>query len=192
MIFRETKIKGVYLIDLEKKEDLRGFNARNWCQREFAAQGLVSTIVQGNVLFNRKKGTLRGMHYQAPPHAESKVFRCVRGAIFDVVIDLRPDSPTFEQWVGVELRACDYRMLYIPENCAQGFITLEDDTELLYLVSAFYAPESERGVRFDDPAFSIRWPLPVEVISEKDQRWAPYAAQKLASSTEAPPEFKLR
>jgi dTDP-4-dehydrorhamnose 3,5-epimerase len=175
VVFTETKLKGAYTIDIEKLEDLRGFNARALCQKEFAARGLTSQFVQANILFNRKKGTLRGFHYQTPPCAETKLFRCIRGAVFDIIIDLRPGSPTYKNWVGIELTAENYRMLYIPGNCAQGFITLTDDTELFYQVSEFYSPGHERGIRYNDPAFVIPWPIPVEVISAKDQNWPDYA-----------------
>ena len=174
MIFTDTNLKGAYTIDIEKLADDRGFNARAVCQNEFSAQGLISKFVQANILFNRKKGTLRGFHYQIPPCAETKLFRCIRGAVFDVIIDLRPDSPTYKRWFGVELSADNYKMLYLPGNFAQGFITLADDTELFYQVSEFYSPGHERGIRYDDPAFSVVWPIPVEVISTKDESWPPY------------------
>jgi dTDP-4-dehydrorhamnose 3,5-epimerase len=171
VIFIETKLRGAYVIDIEKLEDDRGFNARAVCQKEFAAHGLISHFVQANILYNRKKGTLRGFHYQIPPHAETKLFRCVRGAVFDVIIDLRPDSPTYKKWFGVELSADNHRMLYLPGRFAQGFITLADDTELFYQVSEFYSPDHERGIRYDDPAFGVAWPIAVEVISNKDRHW---------------------
>jgi dTDP-4-dehydrorhamnose 3,5-epimerase len=174
MRFVETPLAGAYLIELERRDDDRGFNARAWCEREFGEQGLNPRLVQANVIFNRRKGTLRGMHYQVPPHAESKLFRVTRGAIHDVIIDLREDSPTYEQSAGFELRADSYRMLYVPERFAQGFQTLEDDTELTYQVSEFYAPEFERGIRHDDPAFGLDWPLPVAAISPKDRSWPDY------------------
>ncbi|MGH7830532.1 MAG: dTDP-4-dehydrorhamnose 3,5-epimerase [Candidatus Binatia bacterium] len=171
MIFTETKLRGAYIIEIEKLEDHRGFNARALCQREFEAHGLVSRFVQANVLFNKRKGTLRGMHYQIPPSAQTKVFWCIHGAIYDVIIDLRPDSPTYKSWLSVELTANNYKMLYVPGNFAQGFMTLEDQTKLFYQASEFYSPEYERGISHDDPAFGIRWPLPVEVISTKDRNW---------------------
>lgn len=180
MVFHETGLAGAYVIELERRQDERGFNARTWCEREFQEHGLTRRAVQANVIFNRKKGTLRGMHYQAAPHAESKLFRCTRGAIYDVIIDLREDSPTFREWTAVELTAESYRMLYVPENFAQGFQTLEDGTELTYQVSASYAPEYERGIRYDDPAFGIKWPLEVTVISQKDMSWPPYEATDAA------------
>lgn len=174
MIFEETRLQGAYVIAMEKVEDKRGFNARAWCQREFAERGLVSHFVQTNVIFNKAKGTLRGVHYQIAPCEEAKVFRCSRGAIYDVLIDFRPGSPTYRQWVGIELRAADYTMLYVPGGVAKGFITLEDDVEITYQVSQFYCPEHERGVRYDDPAFGIKWPVDVRVISDKDKGWPDY------------------
>jgi dTDP-4-dehydrorhamnose 3,5-epimerase len=174
MRFIETALPGAYVIELERREDDRGFNARTWCEREFREHGLATGPVQANVIFNRRRGTLRGMHYQVPPHAESKLFRVTRGAVHDVIIDLRPDSPTYEQRAAFELTADSYRMLYVPERFAQGFQTLADDTELVYQVSAFYAPEFERGIRHDDPAFGIEWPLAVDVISQKDRSWPDY------------------
>ena len=175
MIFRETTLKGAFVIEMEKFEDKRGFFARAWCQKEVEANGLVSRVVQTNISFNKKRGTLRGMHYQVAPYEQVKLVRCTAGAIYDVIIDLRPDSPTFRKWTGVELTAENYTMLYVPENVAHGFQTLEDNTEVTYQVSQFYSPESERGVRYDDPVFQVEWPLPVEVISEKDIAW-PYCS----------------
>ncbi len=174
MIFEETKLPGACIIDIEKREDARGFFARGWCQREFAAQGPASNIVQANISYNKWKGTLRGMHWQMAPAAETKLVRCTRGAIYDVIVDLRPGSPTYKQWIGVELTARNYRMLYVPEHFAHGFQTVEDDTEVTYQVSQFYTPEVERGARYNDPAFGIIWPLPVMVISDKDGNWPDY------------------
>lgn len=171
MIFQATELPGAYILELERREDERGFFARTWCQAEFAAQGLVSKLVQANMSFNHTAGTLRGMHYQHAPHAETKLVRCLRGAIYDVIIDLRPESPTYMQWVGVELTADNGRMLYVPEGFAHGFQTLEDRTEVAYQVSAFYTPAAEGGARYDDPRFGIRWPRPVAVISDKDRAW---------------------
>jgi len=173
MIFRETPLKGAFIIDIERIEDKRGFFAEAWCQKEFEANGLVSRMVRTNISFNRKRGTLRGMHYQVPPYEEIKLVRCTRGAIYDVIIDLRPDSPTYKKWTGVELTAENYRMLYVPESFAHGFLTLEDTAEITYQISQFYSPESARGVRYDDPVFGIEWPLQVEVISDQDLGW-PY------------------
>ena len=175
MIFRETTLKGAFVIEVEKFEDKRGFFARAWCQREVEANGLISCVTQTNISFNKKRGTLRGMHYQVAPYEQIKLVRCTRGVIYDVIIDLRPDSPTFRKWAGEELTAENYTMLYVPENFAHGFQTLEDNTEVTYQVSQFYSPESERGVRYDDPVFQVEWPLPVEVISEKDIAW-PYCS----------------
>jgi dTDP-4-dehydrorhamnose 3,5-epimerase len=171
MIFHETKLKGAYIIDPEKREDERGFFARSWCQREFEQHGLVSEAVQANISFNRKKGTLRGMHYQAAPHEETKLVRCTRGAIYDVIIDVREDSPTYRDWIGVELTAGNYRMLYVPKGFAHGFQTLADDAEVVYQVTQFYTPGAERGIRWDDPAIRIDWPLAVQSISDKDANW---------------------
>lgn len=173
MIFRETKLKGAFIIDVEPSTDERGFFARTWCQREFAVHGLKSRFVQCNISYNKKKGTLRGMHYQIAPHAEAKVVRCTRGAIYDVIIDLRPDSPTFKQWLAVELTADNRRMLYIPEEFAHGFQTLEDDTEVFYQMSEFYHPECARGVRWDDEAFGIEWQGEISIISENDRSYQP-------------------
>jgi dTDP-4-dehydrorhamnose 3,5-epimerase len=172
--FIETPLKGAYVIGIEKTEDDRGFNARALCQKEFTAHGLVSRFVQANILYNRKKGTLRGFHYQVPPCVETKLFRCVRGAVFDVIIDLRPESPSYKKWFGAELSAWNYKMLYVPGNFAQGFVTLTDDTELFYQVSEFYSPGHERGIRYNDPAFDVSWPVSVEIISNKDNSWLSY------------------
>jgi dTDP-4-dehydrorhamnose 3,5-epimerase len=176
MIFTETRLAGAYVIDPQLLQDDRGFFARSWCQREFEAHGLTPRVVQANLSYNKRKGTLRGMHYQLPPHAEAKLVRCTRGAILDVIADLRPGSATAGQWIGVELTAENHRMLYVPEGFAHGFQTLADDTEVTYQVSEFYTPGAERGVRYDDPALGITWPLPVSVISEKDRSWPAYAA----------------
>jgi len=176
MIFRELELERAYVIDLEPREDERGFNARSWCRREFEEHGIPVDIAQANVIYNRHLGTLRGMHRQAPPHAESKLFRCTRGAVFDAIVDLRPGSRTYGRWTGVELRAEDYRMLFVPEQFGQGFITLADDTELTYQVSEFYEPGHELGFRYDDRAFAIEWPIEVAVISEKDRSWPPFEA----------------
>jgi dTDP-4-dehydrorhamnose 3,5-epimerase len=171
MIFRETKLQGVFEIHLEPKSDARGFFARAWCQKEFESKVLNPRLVQCSISFNSRKGTLRGMHYQAQPYAETKVVRCTKGAIFDVVIDLRPDSPTYKEWVSVALTATNRHMLYVPEGCAHGFLTLDDESEIFYQMSEFYNPESARGVRWNDPAFQIAWPEKVEVISERDQSY---------------------
>jgi dTDP-4-dehydrorhamnose 3,5-epimerase len=171
MNFTETKLQGAYLVDIEKLEDERGFFARAWCRTEFESAGLNSRAVQANVSYNHSRGTLRGMHYQIAPYQETKLIRCTRGAIYDVIIDLRTGSPTYKQWIGVELTADNYRMLFVPEDFAHGFQTLQDNTEIAYQVTQFYTPGSEKGIRWNDPAFGIRWPLEVEVISEKDRTW---------------------
>lgn len=169
MKFTETKLKGAYIIEPELITDERGFFARSWCQKEFTERGLNPNLVQCNISFNLKKGTLRGMHYQAKPHEEAKLVRCTRGAIYDVIIDIRPDSPTFKQWVAVELTAENHKMLYIPEGMAHGFQTLVDNTEVFYQMSEFYDPELARGVCWDDPKFQIIWPeVDERVISDKD------------------------
>ena len=178
MIFTETKLPGAYLIDIKKLEDSRGFFARGWCQKEFKEHGLVPRIVQANISYNVRKGTLRGMHYQIAPYGETKLIRCVRGALYDVIIDLRTDSPTYMQWLGVELSAENYQMLYVPEGFGHGFQTLVDNTEATYQVSQFYTPGAEGGIRYNDPAFGIEWPLDVKVISDKDKSWADYEEDK--------------
>lgn len=169
MIFRELELAGAFLIEPERHEDERGFFARTFCRREFEAHGLDPFVAQANLSYNRARGTLRGMHYQAPPSEEAKTVRCVRGAIHDVIVDLRPDSATFARHAAVELSAADRRALYVPPGFAHGFQTLEPETEVSYLMSAFYAPEHGRGFRHDDPEIGIRWPLPVSVISAKDR-----------------------
>ena len=168
MHFLTTEIEGIFLIEPERRADERGFFARTWCEREFRQQGLPSHFVQCSVSYNHLRGTLRGMHYQRAPYGEYKVVRCNRGAIFDVAIDLRSDSPTHCRWVGFELNEENGRMLYIPEGCAHGFITLVDRTELYYQISEFYHPESVAGVRWDDPAFGIQWPIKPAIISPRD------------------------
>jgi dTDP-4-dehydrorhamnose 3,5-epimerase len=171
MVFAETKLKGAFIIKPERLEDGRGFFARAWCQREFEVHGLDSRLAQCNISFNRRKGTLRGMHYQAVPCEEAKLVRCTMGAIYDVILDLRPDSPTFKRWVPVELTADNHCMLYIPKGLAHGFQTLVDNTEVFYQMSEFYQPTSARGVRWDDPAFEIEWPLPDPIMSDKDRSY---------------------
>ncbi len=168
MIFKETKLPGAYLVEPQRHEDDRGFFARTWCVEEFKQHGLNPNLVQCNVSFNKKKGTLRGMHYQAAPHEEVKLVRCTRGALYDVIIDLRRDSTTFKQWFGVQLTAENRKALYIPEGFAHGFQTLEDETEVFYQMSEFYHSESARGLRYDDPAFGIEWAAPEITVSEKD------------------------
>ncbi len=183
MLFKETKLKGAYLIELEPILDERGFFARSFCQKEFKLHGINMDIAQGNVSYNKEKGTLRGMHYQTAPHEEAKLVSCLRGAIYDVIIDLRPDSLTYGKWTGVELTAhrsplaAHYRMLYIPKGFAHGFLTLEDDTEIFYLMSEFYAPGYGRGFRWDDPTFGIHWPDKIVVVSDQDRRYPDFTGQ---------------
>jgi len=171
MIFTKTSVAGAYLIDVKRIGDDRGFFGRLWCEKEMAEMGLVSRIRQSNIGVSTRAGTLRGLHYQRAPHQEVKIIRCPRGAIYDVIVDLRPESPTFKRWFATELNAENSRMLYVPEGCATGYQTLVDDTEICYHTSEFYHPESATGVRFDDPAFGIEWPLPVSAISDNDVDW---------------------
>ena len=171
MVFNPTPLQGLYLIDLEKRGDDRGFFARAFCEKEFAAQGLVTRFVQVNNSLSAQKGTLRGMHYQLAPRAETKLVRCIRGALYDVVLDLRPSSPTFGRHFGAELTSENRRMMYVPKGFAHGFLTLTPDTEALYFVDEFYAPEQERGVRWNDPKFNIVWPTLPAVLSDKDRNW---------------------
>ena len=171
MQFTKTKLRGAYVIDLERREDSRGFFARAFCQKEFAAQGLKPLIAQTNVAHNFKKGTLRGMHFQFPPAAETKLVRCTRGAILDIIVDLRPESPTYLQHITVELSEENGRALYVPERFAHGYQTLRDNTETSYQVGEFYAPDHESGLMHDDPRLGLQWPLPVAVISDKDQKF---------------------
>lgn len=158
MIFNETAVCGVFVLELEKKHDERGYFARSWCRAEFEEHGLDSNLVQCNVSFNHRKGTLRGIHYQVHPHGESKLMRCTRGRLFDVALDLRPGSPTFLKWTGVELSPDNGKLFFIPKGCAHGFQTLEEGTEIFYQMSDLYVPEAARGVRWNDPLFGIRWP----------------------------------
>ena len=169
MIFTETKLRGAYIVDLERREDERGFFARSWCADEFEKQGLNPHLYQCNVSFNKKRGTLRGMHYQAAPFPEAKLVRCTMGAIYDVIIDLRSDSPTFKQWISAELSAENRWALYVPEGFAHGFQTLMDNTEVFYQMSEFFHPECARGVRWDDVAFEVTWQQPIVNISQRDQ-----------------------
>jgi dTDP-4-dehydrorhamnose 3,5-epimerase len=172
MKFSQTEIPAVYIVGLEKREDERGFFARGWCQKEFDQQGLPTGVVQANISYNRHKHTLRGFHYQVSPSEEDKLLRCTRGAVYDVVLDLRPESPTYKRHVSVVLSGANYLMILVPKGCANAFLTLEDDTEVSYLVSEFYAPPAERGVRWNDPTFAISWPvIEPAVISEKDRSW---------------------
>jgi dTDP-4-dehydrorhamnose 3,5-epimerase len=174
MTFHETKLPGVFEIHLEPNGDDRGFFARSWCRREFERHGLNSVTAQCNVSFNEKRGTLRGMHYQAEPHPEAKLVRCTHGAIYDVVVDLRRDSSTFKKWIGAVLTAANRHMIYVPEGCGHGFLTLDDRTEVFYQMSEFYYPELSRGVRWNDPAFAIGWPAQAEVISDRDRTYADF------------------
>jgi dTDP-4-dehydrorhamnose 3,5-epimerase len=176
VIFTESTIRGAYVVDIDRIEDDRGFFARAWCRREFEAAGLNPDLVQINLARSHTRGTLRGMHYQDAPHSEAKLARCTRGAVYDVIVDLRPDSSTFRRWLGVELTDENHRMLYVPEGVAHGYQTLTDDAELCYQTSREYAPESAGGVRYDDPAFTIEWPIPVSVISEADRTWPDFGA----------------
>ncbi len=172
MEFKETKLKGAYIIDLELKQDHRGFFARTFCAQEFAAYNLKPAVAQCNLSFNYSKGTLRGMHYQLPPATETKFIRCTKGAIYDVIVDLRPGSETYLQHIGVELTEENRRALYVPEMFAHGYQALADETEVIYQVSEFYTPNTERGLRYDDPSLEIEWPLPISEISEKDTNWS--------------------
>lgn len=171
MTFQETKLRGVFYIQVERKPDDRGFFARAWCHKEFQEQGLNANLVQCSLSFNARQGTLRGMHYQAEPYPETKLVRCTMGAIYDVVVDLRPGSPTYKQWIGAALTAANRDMLYIPAGCGHGFLTLEDESEVFYQMSEFYHPDLSCGVRWNDPAFQIAWPGEVKVISERDRTY---------------------
>jgi dTDP-4-dehydrorhamnose 3,5-epimerase len=171
MHFTRIKVAGAFLIEPEPIADERGFFARTWCREEFAANGLNPDLAQANISFNHRKGTLRGMHYQQPPHQEAKLVRCTRGAVFDVAVDLRPGSPTYRAWFGAELTDANRAMLYVPEGCGHGFLTLADDTEVAYQMSAPYAAAAARGVRWDDPAFGIEWPEEILVINERDRTY---------------------
>ena len=179
MNFTPLAVAGAYRVDIEPHADERGFFARAFCAREFAEQGLCGSFVQANISRNARAGTLRGLHFQRPPHAEVKLVRCTRGALFDVVVDLRRESPSYGRWAGVELSADNHRALYVPQGCAHGFQTLVEDTEAYYLVSAFYAPEAEGGLSWRDPEVGIDWPLPPTVISPKDAAWPPLQDIKL-------------
>jgi len=171
MLFTETQLKGAFIIDLESRQDTRGFFARTFCANEFSTHGLKPTVAQCNLSFNYKRGTLRGMHYQVAPATETKLIRCTQGAIYDVIIDMRPDSPTYLSHIGVELTAENRRALYVPEMFAHGYQALTDEAEVVYQVGEFYTPGYERGLRYNDSSFGIEWPLPVSEISEKDAAW---------------------
>jgi dTDP-4-dehydrorhamnose 3,5-epimerase len=174
MIFKGTDIDGVWVIEPERHDDERGFFARTWEPEEFTERGLNSDLAQCSISYNRARGTLRGLHYQAAPHEEAKLVRCTAGAIFDVAVDLRPDAPTFRDWFGVELSAENRLALFVPEGCAHGFLTLADDSEVHYQISQAYVPDAGRGVRWDDPAFAIQWPSEVVVINERDKSYADF------------------
>jgi dTDP-4-dehydrorhamnose 3,5-epimerase len=177
MIFKETKLHGLYIIEPERFEDQRGFLAPSFSQREFEERGLTGCFVENNISYNHRRGTLRGLHYQAAPYGQAKLVRCTRGAIFDVAVDLRPNSPTFRKWVGLELSAQNRLMMYLPGDLAHGFQTIEDDTEVFYQVSTFYQPEANMGWRWNDPAFSIEWPLPDDcVINKRDATYPDFNA----------------
>lgn len=178
MIFSETKLPGAFEIELERKVDDRGFFARTWCAREFAEHGLATVLAQCSVSFNRRQGTLRGMHWQVAPYEEAKLVRCTSGSIYDVILDLRPASSTYLQHVGVELTAERGNMLYVPEGFAHGFLTLEPATEVFYQMSQFYEPRAARGLRYDDPMFGIVWPAPVTTITERDATYPDFTAHR--------------
>jgi dTDP-4-dehydrorhamnose 3,5-epimerase len=178
MIFTETKLKGAFVLDIEKREDSRGFFGRVFCQNEMKAHGLNPTIAQANAAFNIKKGTVRGMHFQFPPAAETKLVRCTRGAILDIIVDLRPESPTYLQHIAVELNEDNYRALYVPERFGHGYQALRDNTETSYQVGEFYTPGTEGGLLYNDPKLGLEWPLPVSVISDKDKAWKPLSEQE--------------
>ena len=181
MIFTKTALSGATIVEMERREDTRGYFGRTYCELEFAAHGLPTRMVQTNMSLTRRAGSLRGMHYQLAPHAEDKLVRCVQGAIWDAIVDIRPESPTYCQWIGVELSEANGRMLLVPQGFVHGFVTLTDDAAVTYQVSTFYAPQSERGARYDDPAFAIDWPVPVLDMSDKDRSWPAFAAQGVAA-----------
>lgn len=176
--FTETEIPGAWVIGLDRRVDERGYFARVWCQHELDSHGLNGTCVQVNTAFSPKAGTLRGMHFQVSPHAEVKIARCLRGAAFDALIDLRPESPTFRRWYGVTLTPDSGEMLYVPEGCAHGYLTLTDETEVMYFTSRFYAADAAKGVRYDDTAFEIHWPAEIRVISGADKSWPDFQFSK--------------
>ena len=175
MLIRETPLPGVFILEPEKKEDNRGFFARAWSPEDMTGRGLDPRLAHCSISFNHRAGTVRGMHFQAAPREETKIVRCTRGAIFDVAIDLRPDSPTFKRWTAVELSATNHRALYIPKGCAHGFQALTDATEVLYLISEPYDPALARGVRWNDPAFGIRWPIADPILNDRDREYPDFA-----------------
>ena len=178
MLFEETDFDGVWVIVPERHEDERGFHARAWCAREVEDRGLDTEIRQCNISFNPEEGTLRGLHYQAEDSVETKIIRCTMGALYDVVVDLRPGSATFRHWISVELNADNRRMIYVPKGLAHGFLTRMPNTEVFYQMSAFFSPEHSRGVRYDDPAFAIKWPGPIRVISERDRGYSDFEVER--------------
>ena len=190
MIFTETKLKGAFIIDLKRLEDERGFFARVFCQREFAEHGMKPIIAQANIAFSKNKGTLRGMHFQFPPAAEAKLVRCTRGAVWDIIVDLRPESPTYLDHIAVELSATNHRAIYVPERFAHGYQAIQPDSETSYQVGEFYTPNSEGGLRYNDPNLGLKWPLPVSEITVKDKSWKlladiePELRQKMALTQE--------
>ena len=175
MIFKETRIPAVYVIELEKREDERGYFARAWCEKEFAAHG-IPRFVQTNMSQCRHEGTIRGFHYQAAPHGEAKFIRCIRGAVFDVVADIRPGSPTFGHWFGIELTADNRKAVFVPEGLPHAYQALTDDAEVIYSSSRFYTPGAERGLRWNDPGLRVQWPIPQAIVSEKDAAWPDFEA----------------
>jgi dTDP-4-dehydrorhamnose 3,5-epimerase len=176
MIFTSTDLQDAAIIDVERHEDERGFLARTYCEREFAEHGLAMPIVQSSTIYSPKRDTLRGLHFQEAPHSEAKLVRCTRGSIFVVIVDLRPESPSWRGWLGAELTACNQRLLYVPKGFAQGYQTLEDETEVLYHMSHHYVPDAARGVRWDDPAFGVAWPPAGQrLISDRDRGWPDYS-----------------
>lgn len=179
MKFTELELKGAFVVEVDKIQDSRGFFGRLWCENEFADHNLNTNIVQSNVSLSKKKGTLRGMHFQRGSHAETKFVRCTRGSVYDVIVDLRPDSPTFKKWCGVELTADNYKMIYVPENFAHGFLTLEDDSEVYYLVTQFYSAQHEAGLRYNDPGIGIEWPNEIAEISEKDNNHPEFSLKNI-------------
>lgn len=186
MKFTETRLRGAFVIDLERREDARGHFARVYCESEFERHGLPSRMVQASISHTRKAHTVRGMHFQVAPHAEDKLVRCIRGAIWDAIVDIRPQSSTFCQWIGVELSEENGSMLLVPKGFAHGFVTLTDDATVAYQMSTAYAPQAERGARHDDPAFGIRWPVPVADMSDKDRNWPDFLSAKSISEELAP------
>lgn len=183
MIFTPAPLPGAWFVDMERREDKRGYFARVYCEREFGEHGLPTRMVQANVSLTRRAGTLRGMHFQAAPHEEDKLVRCIRGAVWDVIVDIRPASRTYCQWLGVELSESNGRMLLVPKGFAHGFVTLTDDAAVGYQMSQFYQPGEDRGARHDDPAFGIDWPVPIKDISDKDRAWPVFVREAAAQST---------